>query len=51
MSDPDTLAERVWAGLYPVWAWLVTNLDAVEVQIRRGNDVSQRAPFRSENCV
>lgn len=47
-ADPETLAQLVWIQLDPVWVWLVTNLDAIEVQIRHGNDVSQKAPFKSE---
>jgi hypothetical protein len=49
-DDPETLSQRVWSQLHPVWVWLAANLDSVEVQIRRGNDVSQRAPFRGEHC-
>ena len=48
MSDPETLTKEVWSHLDPVWAWLATNLDSVEVLIRQGNEVSQQAPFRSE---
>lgn len=47
-GNPDTLASQVWGRLEPVWAWLATNLDSVEVLVRRGNNISERAPFRSE---
>ena len=49
-SDPVTMATQVWSRLEPVWAWLATNMDSIEVLIRRGNEVSQRAPFRSERA-
>ena len=47
-SDPEQLSQLVWAELDPVWAWLVTTMDSVETQIRLGNSISDKAPFRSK---
>ena len=47
-GDSDMLTSQVWARLEPVWVWLATNMDSVEVLVRRGNNISERAPFRSE---
>ena len=46
--DLEALVRRVWAELDPVWVWLATNMDMVEAQVRHGDSVSQKAPFRSE---
>lgn len=49
--DPERLAALIWSKLEPVWAWLAINMDSVEILVRRGNEVSQRAPFRSKSYL
>ncbi|CAI8024034.1 E3 ubiquitin-protein ligase UBR5 [Geodia barretti] len=46
-GDSDMLTLQVWARLEPVLVWLATNMDSVEVLVRRGNNISERAPFRN----
>ena len=40
--NSQELGEFVWAELQEVWSWLVGCMDAVECQVRLGNDTERR---------